>query len=95
MKDYTVNLTDSENKALEYAAISPSDWINNAVKNRCRIAIEEIISLNTAHCNNNSIAIAVGVDGQIAQAFDLGVVKKASEIAEQEELAEAVDPETT
>jgi len=82
MKDYTISLTDSENKALEYAAFDSSEWIDNAVKNRCRIAMEEIISLNTKHCNENSIAIAVGVDAQISQAFDLGVVKKASEIAE-------------
>lgn len=82
MKDYTITLTDSENKALEYAAFDPSDWIDNAVKNRCRIAMQEIISLNTKHCNENAIAIAVGSDAQISQAFDLGVVKKASEITD-------------
>ena len=77
--DYTITLTDTENKSMEYAAADVKDWIDNAAKNRARIAKEQIIALNTAHCNANSIAIAVGEDAQVTQAFTLGVVKKASE----------------
>tara|TARA_R100000458_G_C8127374_1_gene143760 strand:- start:197 stop:460 length:264 start_codon:yes stop_codon:yes gene_type:complete len=79
MATYTVTLTDTETKSLEYAANSNQDWIDNAAKNRARRAKDEIISLNTAYCNKNSIAIAVGEDAQVTQAYDLGVVKKASE----------------
>ena len=78
--DYTITLTDTEKKSMEYAAADVKDWIDNAAKNRARIAKEQIIALNTAHCNANSIAIAVGEDAQITQAFTLGVVKKASEL---------------
>ena len=77
--DYTITLTDTETKSMEYAAADVKDWIDNAAKNRARIAKEQIIALNTAHCNANSIAIAVGEDAQVTQAFTLGVVKKASE----------------
>ena len=80
MPDITVSLTDTENKCLEYAAASVQDWADNALKNRARIAKEEIIALNTAHCNKNSIAIAVGEDAQVTQAFDLGVVIRAADI---------------
>jgi hypothetical protein len=79
MATYTVNLTDTETKSLEYAALSNQDWIDNAAKNRARIAKEEIISLNTAHCNKNGIAIAVGEDAQVTQAYTLGVVKSAAD----------------
>ena len=79
MANYTVTLTDTETKSLEYAATSNQDWIDNAVKERARIAKEEIISLNTAHCNKNSIAIAVGEDAQVTQAYTLGVVKSAAD----------------
>ena len=79
MATYTVTLTDTETKSLEYEAVSNQDWIDNAVKNRARIAKEEIISLNTAHCNKNSIAIAVGEDAQVTQAYTLGVVKSAED----------------
>ena len=78
--DYTITLTDTEKKSMEYVAVGVKDWIDNAAKNRARIAKEQIIALNTAHCNANSIAIAVGEDAQVTQAFTLGVVKKASEL---------------
>lgn len=78
MPDITVSLTDTENKCLEYAAASVQDWADNALKNRARISKEEIIKLNTEHCNKNSIAIAVGEDAQVTQAFDLGVVQTAA-----------------
>lgn len=40
--EYTITLTDAENKALAYVAVDPQDWIDNAVKERCRLAMEEI-----------------------------------------------------
>jgi len=43
-KTITVTLSDAEFKALEVVAISAQDWIDNAVHNRCRIAIEEIVA---------------------------------------------------
>jgi len=44
---YTVELTDIENKALEYVVHDPHMWVENVVKNRCRIAIDEICKLET------------------------------------------------
>lgn len=79
MPDITVTLTDTENKALEYAAVSVQDWADNALKNRARIAKDEIIALLVAHCNANSVALAVGEDAQVTQAYDLGIVKTAAE----------------
>ena len=75
MVDITVKLTDTQNKCLEYAAASVQDWADNALHNRARIAQEEIIAALVAHCNANEVAMAVGVDAQVAQAFELGVVK--------------------
>lgn len=79
MKNYTVSLTDTEVKSLEYAAVDNQDWIDNAVKNRARIAKIEIIRANTSYCNTNGIAIALGEDAQVEQAYSLGVVKTAKE----------------
>ena len=77
--NYTITLTDTEKKSMDYITTDIDDWITNVVKNRARIAKEEIISLNTAHCNANNIAIAVGEDAQITQAYDLGAVKTQAE----------------
>ena len=85
--DYTITLTDTEKKAMEYVAADVDTWITNAAQNRATIAKEEIIALNTAHCNANSIAIAVGGDAQVEQAYTLGVVNTAAE-----RHAEATDP---
>ena len=78
MPDYTITLTDSERKAMEYIAVDVDYWITNAATNRARIAIDEIVSLNTAHCNANGIAIAVGVTAQVEQAYNLGIVTTAA-----------------
>ena len=43
-KTYTVTLSDAEDKALGSVALSQQDWIDNAVHERCRIAIEEIVN---------------------------------------------------
>jgi len=44
MTTYTITLSAAENKALGVVALSQNDWIQNAVKERCRIAIEEIVA---------------------------------------------------
>lgn len=41
---YTITLTDAENKALGVVALDQNDWIQNAVHERCRIAIDEIVA---------------------------------------------------
>lgn len=77
--DYTITLTELERKALEYAAADVGKWLTNSGQNRARIAKEEIIALNTAHCNANSIAIAVGEEAQVDQAYNLKVVTKSAD----------------
>ena len=44
MATYTITLSDAEDKALGAVAFSQDDWIQNAVHERCRIAMEEIIA---------------------------------------------------
>lgn len=44
MAQYTITLNDAEDKALHVVAMSAQDWINNAVHERCRVAIEEIVA---------------------------------------------------
>ena len=44
MATYTITLSDAEDKALHVVALSAQDWINNAVHERCRIAIDEIVN---------------------------------------------------
>lgn len=41
---YTITLSDSQDKALSVVAVDQQEWIENAVYERCRIAIEEIVN---------------------------------------------------
>jgi len=87
MPSITIEVTDTELKCIEYATVSPQDWADNAVTNRARIAGDEIVAALVAHCNENSIALAVGRDAQITQAFELGVVQTAAERNAESEAA--------
>jgi hypothetical protein len=43
--NHIITLTEAQQKALAYVAYDPKEWIENAVYNRCRIAIDEIVAL--------------------------------------------------
>ena len=75
--DYTISVTDTQKKALEYIAPDVDEWITNAATNRARQAKDEIIDKLIKHCNANSITIATGEAAQVDQAYSLGVVTKA------------------
>jgi hypothetical protein len=100
MTDITISLTDSEVKALEAEMSSIQDWADNALKNRARISGDAIIAKLVAHCNENEVAMAVGRDAQILQAFDLELAEKASDVEakmlalEKEQAESQVDPAT-
>jgi hypothetical protein len=53
MAEYTVTLTDAEDKALRYVALDPQDWIDNAVHNRCRQAIDQIYQEEVERMTND------------------------------------------
>ena len=44
MTTYTITLSAAEDKALHAIAISAQDWIDNAVHEHCRIAMDEIVN---------------------------------------------------
>ena len=89
MPSITLEITDTELKCMEYAALSPQEWADNAVTNRARIAGDDIVAKLVAHCNENEIALAVGRDAQVAQAFELGVVDTAANTQAAFEAAQA------
>lgn len=48
MNTFTITLTDAEYKALAHIAYDPQEWIDNAVKARCHVAMEEIFNAEVA-----------------------------------------------
>lgn len=66
---YNIELTETENKALGYIALSQQDWIDNAIHERCRIAIEDIVQLTVQKCLENNIQIPSSKDEMVDLAF--------------------------
>ena len=58
MATYTITLTDAEDKALGFVAYSQQEWIDNAIHERCRLAIEEIVNAEVQRklANNETIS---------------------------------------
>ena len=79
MPDITFSITDTEEKALNYVCVGIATYTDNFITSRARKAIDEIVALNTAHCNANDIAIGVGVTAQVDQAYSLGIIKTAEQ----------------
>ena len=72
---YTVGITTGEYRALQHVMVDQQDWIENAIKNRARIASDEIINLYTQFKINKGEAItAVGTTAVIQAAYDEGVI---------------------
>ena len=72
---YTVGITTGEYKALQYVMTDQNNWVNNALTNRARIAIEEIQNLYTNFKISKGEAItAVGSTAIIEAAYAEGVI---------------------
>ena len=72
---YTVGITTGEYRALQYVMVDQNDWIENAIKNRARIASDEIVNLYTQFKINKGEAItAVGTTAVIEAAYSEGVI---------------------
>ena len=59
MTTYTIELNDAEVKAMEYVALSVQDWADNALKNRARIAMDEIYNEEVARMTNDPTVTSI------------------------------------
>lgn len=70
MAIYTVTLSDMENRALGFAALDQDQWIQNAIHERCRIAIIEIVNTTVAKCMENDIPVPPTKEEILALGFE-------------------------
>ena len=57
MKTITIEISDTEYKALSYVAVSPEEWIQNLIKTRIQDAVDEIINIEVQHRFANNLPI--------------------------------------
>jgi len=77
--NYSITLSVAEDKALSYAAMSQQDWIDNAVHERCRVAIDEIVQITVQKCLETATQIPASKEAMVDLAFAQGWVKTAAE----------------
>ena len=72
---YTVGITTGEYKALQYVMVDQNFWVINVLKNRARIASDEIVNIYTQYKVNKGEAItAIGSTAVIEAAYSEGVI---------------------
>ena len=79
MTQYIVELSEAENLALSHISYSQQDWINNAVHERCRIAIDEIVTITIEKCFSENIQVPSSKEETVKLAFKKGWIKSAEQ----------------
>jgi hypothetical protein len=79
MLTLSVALTEAEYKGLEYAAMSPQEWADNVVRDRARIAVDEIVQISVRMCLEQGIQVPGSKEAIVDLAFLQGWVKTAAE----------------
>tara|TARA_R110000868_G_scaffold211740_2_gene461765 strand:+ start:659 stop:916 length:258 start_codon:yes stop_codon:yes gene_type:complete len=75
MTTYTITLSDAEDKALGFVAMSQDEWIQNAVHNRCRVAIEQIVADEV----QRKLALNEAITGSKEDIVNAAPIKSAAE----------------
>ena len=91
MPNITITLTDTQMKGLEYAAVSPQDWAENAVIERARRANDEIIKMYTNRALDEGVQIPATRELIVADAFTRGWAQTAAEAQAAHEAAQAAE----
>jgi len=70
--NYTITLTETEKLAMEYVALDPQEWVENAMKERARIAIDEIVKIAVDKFLEINESIPGSKDEIVSQAYSRG-----------------------
>lgn len=80
MAKYTVTLTSTEDLALSHVAASQQEWIDNAIHERARVAIDQIVAIAVQKYLEIGQSIPGSKDEIVQAAFDNGWVTSASSL---------------
>jgi len=68
--NYTITLTEAQDKALSFIAAENKYWIENIVHERCRVAIDEIVKICVEKCLENNIQIPASKEEMVILSFN-------------------------
>ena len=73
-----ITLTTAQYKGLQYVAADPQEWAENAVTERARLAVDEIVRLVTDYCLDNDIALPANREAMVNYAYDNDLIQTAA-----------------
>jgi len=79
MIEYTLTLTKAENLALGFVAFSQKEWIDNAIHERCRVAIDEILAIALEKSIETNTPLPTSKDEIVMLAVERGWIKSSAE----------------
>ena len=79
MPSYTVTVTDAQDLALNTQMVGVGTYINTVIESQLVFAQQSIQNDLLKYCNDNGVAMAVGIDAQVQQAFDVGIARTLTE----------------
>ena len=82
---YEITLTEAQDAALSFVAASQSEWIDNFVYERCRIAIDDILKIALDKAIESNTQLPTSKDEIVLLAFENGWVKTAAQMNQEAE----------
>ena len=75
----TIELTETQLNALAFVALSPQEWAENAIHNRCRQATDEIVKIVMDKCLDAGEQIPTTREAIVAHGYACGAIKSAAD----------------
>jgi len=61
-KTFTITITDAEEKAFYWGTVDPEDWVENAVKNKCRQCVDRLYDSEVKRMTNDESVTSIPAD---------------------------------
>ena len=72
MKQITIELTDTEHRVFQLFTADPVEWVSNVTKERCRVAIDEIVNIVVQKCLAEGLQIPQTREDMVQMALEKG-----------------------
>ena len=61
-KTFTVTITDAEEKAFAWNTVDPEEWVENAVKNKCRKCVDRLYDREVKRMTDDESVTSIPAD---------------------------------
>ena len=61
-KTFTITITDAEEKAFAWNTVDPEEWVENAVKNKCRKCVDRLYDQEVQRMTDDDSVTSIPAD---------------------------------